>query len=65
LDEGKLAGSVYRDEQVELAFGGLYLRDVDVEEADRVGLEPLLGWFLTFDIGEPADAVALQAAMQG
>jgi hypothetical protein len=58
LDEGELAGSVHRDEHGELAFGGLRLRDVDVEEAGRVGLEPLLGWFLTFDIGEPADAVA-------
>jgi len=44
---------------VELAFGGLQLGDVDVEEADRVGLELLLGGFLTFDIGEPADTVAL------
>lgn len=59
LDQGELAGSVYRDEQVELAFGGLQLGDVDVEEADRVGLELLLGGFLTFDIGEPADTVAL------
>jgi hypothetical protein len=65
LDEGELAGSVDGHKQGEPAFGGLYLRDVDVEDADRLGLEPLLGWFITFYVGQPADAVALQAAMQG
>jgi hypothetical protein len=37
LDEGELAGAVDGDEEIELAFGGLNLSDVDVEEADRVG----------------------------
>ena len=42
----------------------LDLGDVDVEEADRVGLERFLGRLVAFDFRQPADAVALIAAMQ-
>jgi hypothetical protein len=45
LDEVERAGSVYRDEHVELAPGGLYLHDIDVEEADREGLNRFLAGF--------------------
>ena len=41
LDEGKLRGSIDRDQQIEPAFFGAHFRDVDVEVADRVGLELL------------------------
>jgi hypothetical protein len=39
LDEGEFGRPVDGDEEVELAFGGSHLGDVDVEVADRVGLE--------------------------
>ena len=65
FDEGELGGAVDGHEQVELAFGGLHLGDVDVEVADRVALELLLGRLVAFDLRQAADAVALQAAMQG
>jgi hypothetical protein len=43
---------------------GVDLGDVDVEEADRVGLEAgALGLVLP-DVGQPGDAVALQGAVQ-
>ena len=41
LGDRELAGTVYADEQVELAFGGMHLGDIDVKEADRVALEAL------------------------
>ena len=50
--------------EVKLPFGGLHFGDVDVEVADRVALELLLGRLVAFDIRQAADAVALQAAMQ-
>jgi hypothetical protein len=65
LHEGELRGSVDADEQVELAFLGPDFGDVDVKEADRVGLELLLRGLVAFNLREPADAVSLQAAMQG
>ena len=64
LDEGELGGAVDGDEQVELAFFGPHLGDVDVEVADRVALELLLRRLVALDLRQPADAVALQAAMQ-
>ena len=65
LDIGEFARAIYGDEQIELAFGGLHLGDVDVEVADRVALELSLGRLLTLDLGQAADPVALQTAMQG
>ena len=62
---GELAGAVDGHEEIELAFGRLHLGNVDVEVADRVALELLLGRLVAFDIGQAGDAVALQAAMQG
>jgi hypothetical protein len=64
-DEGELAGAVDGDEQVELAFGGTGLGDVDVEVADGVGLELLAGGVVAFHFGQAADAVASEAAVQG
>ena len=64
LDEGKFAGSVDGDEEIQLSLGGLHFGDIDVEEADRVALELLLGWLNAFDVGQPRDAMALQTAMQ-
>lgn len=41
--EGKLRGSVDGDEEMELSLFGSDLGDVDVEEADRLGLNFFLG----------------------
>jgi hypothetical protein len=35
-----------------------------MEVADRVALELLLGWLIAFDLRQPADAMAHEAAMQ-
>jgi hypothetical protein len=39
LHEGELAGAINGYIEVELAFSGLELGDVDVEIADRISLE--------------------------
>lgn len=50
LHESEFRGPVYADEQMELAFFGPDFGDVDVKEADRVGLELLLGGLVAFDL---------------
>ena len=65
LHEGELAGAIDGDIEVELAFSGLELSDVDVEIADRISLELFLRRLAAFDLRQSADAVALEAAMQG
>lgn len=62
LGEGELRVTVIGDEHMQLALFGAHLGDVDVELADQVGLELLLGRPISLDIGQAADAVALQAA---
>ncbi len=62
---GELGCPVDCHEEVELAFGRLDLGDIDMEVADRVALELPLRGLVTFDIWQAADAVALQAAVQG
>ena len=64
FDKGELRGPVDGDKEIELALGGSNLRDVDMEIADRIGLELPLGRGLAFDLGQPRDSVALQAAVQ-
>jgi hypothetical protein len=54
--KGKLRSAIDGDEEVESAFFGPDLGDVDVEEADRVGLEFFLGCFFAFDFGQPGAA---------
>ena len=65
FNHGELRGSVDGHEQVELAFGGSDLGQVDVEEADRIGIELLPPGLVTLDIGQAADAVTFQTPMQG
>ena len=65
LHEGELAGAIDGDVEVELAFSGLELCNVDVEVADRVSLELFLRRLAAFDLRQSADAVALETAMQG
>lgn len=40
LGDSELLRPVDTDERIELPLGSLHLRDVDVEEADRVAFEP-------------------------
>jgi hypothetical protein len=64
LGEGEFAGTVDRDEEVKLALLGPDLGDVEVEEADRVGLEALAGGLVALGLGQAGDAVALEAAVE-
>ena len=65
LRKDELRGAVDRHEEVELAFLGAHLGDVDVEVADRVGLELLLLRLIARHLRQTANAMALEAAMQG
>src|SRR5262245_61308699 len=65
LTSCELAGAIDSDIEVELAFGGLDLGDVDVEIANRISLEPFLRGPTAFDLRQSADAVSLEAAVQG
>lgn len=62
--ERELGLSVDCYEQVELALFGSHLSKIDVEVANGVRLELRSGRLVAIDIRQPADAVALQAAMQ-
>ena len=64
LHDGEFARAINGDIEIELAFGGLDLGDIDVEIADWIGLEPLLGGLVALDLRQPRDAVTRQAAMQ-
>jgi len=64
LNEGELGRAVDRDQQRELALLGPHLREVDVEEADRVALELGPPRLVALCVGQPRDAVALQAPVQ-
>ena len=64
FDKGELRGPVDGDEEVEFAFGGSNLGNIDMEIADRIGLELSLGRGFPFNLGQPRDSMALQAAVQ-
>jgi hypothetical protein len=64
FDHSELRGAVDGHELVEPAFGGPYLGQVDVEEADRIRVELLPPGLVAFDIRQPADAVTLQTSMK-
>lgn len=64
LCDSKLARAIDADEQVQLAFGGLHLGNIDVKEADRIALEALPLRFVAFDVRQAGDAVPLEATMQ-
>ena len=63
--ERELRGPVDGDEQMELALGRADLGNVDVDEADRIGLERTLGRGPAFDLGQAGDTVALQTSVLG
>jgi hypothetical protein len=64
LNECELAGPIDRHIEVQPPFGGLNLRDVDVEVADRVRLELPPGRLVAVGVGQPGDAVTLETAVQ-
>jgi hypothetical protein len=64
LDKGEFGRSVDGDDEVELALRSSNLGDVDMKLADRIGLEFAFGGGFAFDLGQPRDPVALQAALQ-
>ena len=64
LHKGELGRAVDGDQQVELALLGSDFREVDVEEADRVALELGASRLVPVCVGQPRDAVALQAPVQ-
>ena len=53
LHESELARAINGDVEIKLALGGLHLGDVDVEVADRVGLELLSCRLVAFDLRQP------------
>ena len=63
--ENELGGAVDSDEEIQLAFGRLNLSNINVEVAERVGLELLLRRLVAIDLGQSADIVPLQTAVQG
>ena len=64
LDKGEFRRPIDGDKEMELAFFGPHLGNVDVEEANRIGFEPLLRRLFPLDIRQLVDAVALQTAVQ-
>ena len=65
LNEGELGHSIDGDQQIEPALGGLDFSDVDVEVAERVGLELALARSSALELGQTGDAMPLKAAVQG
>ncbi len=65
LHESELRSAVDGHKEIELAFGGAYLGQIDMEVADRIALELLPSRLAAaFHLRQPADAVPLQTAMQ-
>ena len=63
--EGELGGAVDGDKEIQLALRRLNFSNINMEVAERVGLELLLRRLVTTDLGQSADVVPLQTAMQG
>ena len=61
----KLGSSVDRHEQVELAFPGVHLGDIDGEVAWRVTLELGAQRLVAVCLRQPREAMALEAAVPG
>jgi hypothetical protein len=65
LGKGELGRAINGHKQVESALFRVHLGDIDMEVADRVALELLLGGRVAGHLGQAADPMALQTAMQG
>lgn len=64
LDEDELRGAIDGDEHIELAVFRADLGDVDVDIADRIGFELLLGRGFSLQVGQAGDVMALEQPMQ-
>jgi hypothetical protein len=64
FNESELGSAVDGDEEIQLALSRLNLRDINMEVAERVGSELLLCGLVAIDLGQSADVVPLQTAMQ-
>jgi len=64
FDKGELGGPVDGHQEIELALSGMDLGDINMEVAERIGLELALARLLALDVRQPGHAMALQAAMQ-
>jgi hypothetical protein len=63
LNESELRSAVDGDEQIQPTLFGADFSDIDVEVADRAGLELLTGRPVALNIGQPG-ALGLQIAFQ-
>ena len=63
FDKGELGSSIDGDQQIELALRGVNLGNVDVEVAERRGLELASGRRGALDIGQAGDGVSLETAV--
>ena len=61
---GELGGAVDADEEIQFAFRRLNLSNIKVEIAERVGLELPPYRLVAPSLGQSADVMALQAAVQ-
>ena len=64
LGKSELRRAIDRYEQVELSLFGAHLGDVDMKEADRIGLELLLRPLVALDVRKARDVMALEQSMQ-
>ena len=64
LDVSEPGGAVDADEKIQFAFCGLNLSNINVEIAERVGLELPPYRLVAPSLGQSADVMALQAAVQ-
>src|SRR5258706_13157225 len=65
LGKDEFAWAINGHEEVKLAFFGSHLGDVDVKEADWIGLKLLFWLLIAFNFREPADVTALKQPVQG
>lgn len=64
LGEDKLGCSINGDKEIELAFIGAHMTDVQVKVADGICFEAFFLGCFAFGCGQPVDAMALEAAIQ-
>src|SRR5207245_2566549 len=64
LHEGELRRAIDGHKEIELALGGAYLGQIDMEVSDRVALELFSTRPSAFNFWQPADAIPLQTTMQ-
>jgi hypothetical protein len=65
LGIGELRGAIDGHKHVQLAVFRLHFGNVDMKVANRICGKLLFLCLIAFDLRQPADAMPLQAAMQG